>query len=443
MQASILAFMTLGVILWLTLGKFQPLLLLVLCAVVAMIGLGLRRGGSASRLGAHFSPAALLGVAAFLGAGMLALQPQLIYAEEVTPYYALRALLGLLTLWIGLGLVRSLKDTDSENGTGMLVAATIALLCAQILVVLASPNPLIDVFVTNSAGIDFLLDGKNPYAMTYPDVYRGAYDFIPGFGYPPGALWLLVPFRLLGDVRLASIGANAASILLLLRLMRRAGYSPKMGWIACLAWSAFPISLFVLEQAWVDPLLVPLILGLILAVQTRRWVVAGALLGLLIGIKQYSVLLALPSAVYAWRVGGRTALIRATGTSAIVLIVLVAPFALLDADALYHQLAGTLFQRELRTDSLSIPAFVINFLGRGLPEVALAAATAAAAIGFAIWLARRENLDEQDWLSAIVMTFAIAFLFGKQAFCNYYYLLAALLFARALVAPIEPAGRTP
>jgi len=179
-----------------------------------------------------------------------------------------------------------------------------------------------------------------------------------------------------------------------------------------------------------------------LAVSTRRWVAAGALLAALIGIKQYAVLLVLPSAVFAWRLGGRAALFRATGATAIVLVLLIAPFALLDGDALYHQLAGTLFQRELRNDSLSIPAFIINALGRELPGAFLAAVTVASAIGFSAWLARKEHVDEHDWLSAIVMTFAITFLFGKQAFCNYYYLLAALLFARALVAPIEPAGRT-
>ncbi len=441
MQASILAFMTLGVILWLTLGKFQPLLLLLLCGMIALVAAGMR-GGKAARIGACFTPAQLLGVTAFVGVGMLALQPQLIYAEEATPYYTLRALLGLLTLWIGVGLARATSDPAGERGTRMLIAGTLGLLLVQGLVVLASPQPLIDVFVTNSAGVDFLLRGSNPYAMTYPDVYRGAYDFVPGFGYPPGALGLLVPFRLLGDVRLASIGANAASVVLLLGLMRRAGYTRKTGWIACLAWLALPISLFVLEQAWVDPLLVPFILGLMLAVITRRWAAAGALLAALIGIKQYAVLLVLPSAVFAWRVGGRAALFRAAGATAIGLILLIAPFALLDGDALYHQLAGTLFQRELRNDSLSIPAFIIYALGRDLPEAFLAAVTVANAVGFSVWLARREHADEHDWLSAIVMTFAISFLFGKQAFCNYYYLLAALLFARALVAPIDPAGRT-
>jgi len=90
----------------------------------------------------------------------------------------------------------------------------------------------------------------------------------------------------------------------------------------------------------------------------------------------------------------------------------------------------------------SILAFTMNALGRNLPGAFLAAVTIASAVGFSVWLAHREHVDEHDWISAIVMTFAITFLFGKEAFCNYYYPLAALLFARALVAPIEPAGRT-
>ncbi|MBW2726992.1 MAG: hypothetical protein JRE71_21655 [Deltaproteobacteria bacterium] len=130
MQASILAFMTLGVILWLTLGKFQPLLLLLLCAMIAMVAAGMR-GGRAAGIGARFTPAQLLSVAAFLGVGMLALQPQLIYAEEVIPYYTLRALLGLLTLWTGVGLVQATSDPEGERGTRMLIAGTLSSRCCS------------------------------------------------------------------------------------------------------------------------------------------------------------------------------------------------------------------------------------------------------------------------------------------------------------------------
>lgn len=431
MQASILAVVTLGVVLWLSLGKFQLLLLSLLCAVVAMTGAGMwsRR---AAAIGARWSPERLLALAALWGAGLLAVEPHLIYAEVAGPYYALRVALGGLVVAIAVGLALTVSDPDGARGTRWLVFGTIGLLVAQLLVPFASPHPLIDVFVTNSAAVDFLLGGSNPYATTYPDVYRGAYDFIPGFGYPPGTLWLLVPFRLLGDVRFASIAANAASVALMRVLAQRAGLSRRTGWTMCLAFVAFPVSMFVVEQAWIDPLLVTCTLALALAVGERRWLLAGALVGLAISVKQYAVLLVLPSAVFGWRVGGRKAVVRASSAAAAAMGALFLPFALLDWPAFYHQLAGTLLQRELRSDSLSIAALVVNATGESLPETVLAGVVLASAIGFAVWLAGVKRVGQHDWLTAIVMTFGSVFLFGKQAFCNYYYLLAALFFARAL-----------
>ncbi len=169
--------------------------------------------------------------------------------------------------------------------------------------------------------------------------------------------------------------------------------------------------------------------------------IAGLLLGALIGIKQYAVLIALPSAVYAAKVGGWRAPLRAAGAALLLLLVLVVPFAISDFDSLYHQLAGTLLQRELRSDSLSIPALVVNLFQEGLPETTLALVTGLGAMGSSLWLARRHDVDEHDFLSAVLMSFAVAFLFGKQAFCNYYYLLAALYLTRACLAPRHAVGK--
>jgi len=53
-----------------------------------------------------------------------------------------------------------------------------------------SPNPLIDVFRSNSLAAGFFLRGLNPYSQSYPDIYGGQFDYRPGFLYWPGALFL-------------------------------------------------------------------------------------------------------------------------------------------------------------------------------------------------------------------------------------------------------------
>ncbi|MGZ3709381.1 MAG: hypothetical protein ACXWPM_11895, partial [Bdellovibrionota bacterium] len=63
------------------------------------------------------------------------------------------------------------------------------LLTIQILVPAISPHPHIDVFVNNTAAVDFFLQGLNPYSQHYVDIYAGAYAYKPGFLYLPGVLY--------------------------------------------------------------------------------------------------------------------------------------------------------------------------------------------------------------------------------------------------------------
>jgi hypothetical protein len=100
------------------------------------------------------------------------------------------------------------------------------------------------------------------------------------------AHWI-APWELLG-LRLVMLGAEAAALLSLVALLRRAGL-PVMR--AAVWWCCPLLPLVLTNAAHVDALLPPLLLGALLATLGGRGALAGALLGLAAGVKLWPVLL--------------------------------------------------------------------------------------------------------------------------------------------------------
>ena len=90
-------------------------------------------------------------------------------------------------------------------------------------IIRAAPMPRVDVQVFQRDAAAALLDGRNPYAMTFPDVYHGRLPALYGPGlaadgrlnfgypYPPLSLLLALPGHLLGDFRYAHLLALTAA----------------------------------------------------------------------------------------------------------------------------------------------------------------------------------------------------------------------------------------
>ncbi len=100
------------------------------------------------------------------------------------------------------------------------------------------------------------------------------------------AHWV-APWDLLG-LRLVMLGAEAAGVLLLAALLRRAGL-PVMR--AAIWWCCPLLPVVLTNAAHVDALLPPLLLGALLATLAGRGVLAGGLLGLAAGVKVWPLLL--------------------------------------------------------------------------------------------------------------------------------------------------------
>ncbi len=298
----------------------------------------------------------------------------------------------------------------------------------------ASPSPAIDVWTVHQQGADAILHGRQVYApgaIGTPDTYSHARE-IDIYAYPPLTLLpTAAAYAVTRETRWAQLAAILVGAALLRATARRRGWPPPVPdlLMACLLFH--PRGLFVLEQAWGEPLALPLLGGFTLAASTGRPRVAAVMLGLLCALKQHLVLY-LPALALLPGIDAAGAAI-AMGT----LLATYAPFALTAPTGLWNAVVVHHLKNPFRADSLSLTARLWD-AGILLPSW-LGFAGALASLGALAWIPRRLG----PLLLASSLTFLVFYLLGRQAFCNYYYLLGATwLFAAASLAEPAGAGRT-
>jgi hypothetical protein len=343
--------------------------------------------------------------------------------SQLLPFYAGILVAGAIVLWAAFGkLPRALP-------TGLLVATFLFL---GFWMVHSSPQPHIDVWVFQQEGASALLQGQNPYAMTFPDIYHstapGAQPVYGqglvvndrlqfGFPYPPVSLILAtIGYAVAGDHRYAQLVALALAGLFI---------AANRGRISILAAALLlftPRVFFVIGRAWTEPFVVLLLAATIFcAARKSKWLPVA--LGLLLAGKQY-LLLGLPLTFFLLPPGWRWVdWFRLLWKSAVVAIVVTAPFVLWDFHAFWKSTVAVQGIAPFRWDALSYLVWY-GFLGHGHlvtePSTALFWSTfaALAALGFALWKAPRTPAGFAAALSLISLAF---FAFNKQAFCNYYF----------------------
>lgn len=193
-------------------------------------------------------------------------------------------------------------------------------------IVRSSPSPHIDVFVFQRDACAALLAGKNPYAMTFPNIYGDATPFYGrdlsaagrlqfGFVYPPLSLFLALPGHLLGDYRYSHVAAIVGAA----ALMAFARRGP-LGAAAAALYLLTPRSFFVIEQGWTEPFVVLLLAAVVFVACRARWALPYAL-GLFLCVKQYLVVALVPSLLlvpWADRKAARGFVIRVAATALVV-----------------------------------------------------------------------------------------------------------------------------
>jgi hypothetical protein len=313
----------------------------------------------------------------------------------------------------------------------------------------ASPDPLIDLFPEHQQTAQALLAGKSmfePGVINVLDSHKHTY-LIRAYAYPPLSAYLTtISYFFTHDIRWANFAAQLAGGVLIWLVAERCarrwegerrGLGERKGdrddspslpsgtWadLMAIALIFHPRGLLVLEKAWVEPLAVPFLGGFVLAAVLRRPVVASVCLGLLCAVKQNFVLY-LPFLMLTPGVGVTGVLIA--GAVAVATFV---PELLRSPLNVYRGVVVSIVSTPFRDDALAIPAALSHAGIRIPPWVGFAAS----AVPFA-WL-RRVPRELGPLLLGSCLVFGLFYLCGRQAFCNYYYLIdATALFAAATLA---------
>jgi hypothetical protein len=333
-----------------------------------------------------------------------------------------------------------------------------------------APDPHIDVYVFQQEGAKALLRGENPYAATFPDIYRstdgvravyGA-DLTEGgrvhFGFPylPLSLFMALPgYLIAGDHRYAQLAAMtlAGALVALARPGRVAALAA-----ALLLFT--PRGFFILGRGWTEPFTALLLaLTVFLACRDRatptgtppppryaRWGLPFAA-GLLLATKQY-LALAVP---LLWLLLPRPATTPRTlsfGLKAFLAGALVTlPLVLADVRAFWRSTVTVQLLAPYRTDALTFQNFWLHRRGLlpadgSLPPAGSIPPTwpapVAALLGIALVLWRAER-SPAGFAGGVALVFLLFISLNKQAFANYYYFVVAALCCAA-GATTCPAG---
>jgi hypothetical protein len=189
-----------------------------------------------------------------------------------------------------------------------------------------------------------------------------------------------------------------------------------------------PQNCFVLDLGWTEPLLCFAVAACLWSAAYGRCRLLAAALAVVVGVKQYGLLLAVPlwpSRRLTWRVIAGAA----AGVAAVTL-----PFVLWDAPAFRRGVVRFHTDSAFRPNSLTVPAAVASYCGYRLPgALGLAAALAVALAAFAC----RASSPAQATVDGAAVLLAF-FLFGKAGHLNYYWLVGSLLPMAVAVSCADP-----
>ena len=347
-------------------------------------------------------------------AGILAALVLALVAQVIKPPYmnvedrtaALRA--GVLVAMAVTVLAAGLLLTRSRT----LAAAAVAGTGVAYALVVAGGRPLIDVWPILQGAARGLVDGRNPYEMTFVGVPPGQVDDC--FNYLPGTFLVPLPGRLLfGDVRYAEAAVLLAGVAALVWYALRTGRRDAVP-LAVLA-GVLPGSLYDVQQAWNETIVFGALAaaGVLVAVRKPWW--AAACLAVALCTKQHVVLL-LPLWALWPAFGPRRAAGAAAGAAAVTL-----PFFLWNPGRFWHCVVDFFLDLPAREDSLSL----WQLFPGPLRTVAVLALVAAAYVVAVRGLPRTPGALLIG-SGLVLAAFALA---NKQSFLNQWLLAAQLVVA--------------
>jgi hypothetical protein len=341
---------------------------------------------------------------------------------------------GLLPFHYGIGAAIMLCGALASRSRAKAFSVPAACLLAVhftlgVWVIQASPEPHIDTYYFQRDGIQALLEGLNPYAIAFKNIYSDGSAYGPGmvvdgrlnFGYvyPPLSLLLALPGALLGgDIRYSQLAALTGTGAFMLAI--GAGHR-----VAALATALFlftPRGFFVLEQSWTEPYLLCLVASVLWSALRAPRALPYAV-GLTLVAKQHMALLLplfwlLPNMPRSLR--KLSPFVLRAGTAALLVTL---PLALWNPRAFYRSAIVLQFKQPFRGDALSFAALRLAEHRTPLPAYT-PFVLALGGLGLALWRAPRTGAG---FAGSAALVYALFFVAAKQAFCNYYFFVIGLL----------------
>ena len=364
---------------------------------------------------------------------LIVIRPELFVAPtpdlETTPYVAAT----VFATFIGFATI-AMGRQWSVAGLALLTVVHVGM---GVWVILAPADPISDVWVFQQIGADELLQGHNPYAITrYPDIYGpGSPFYAPGlveggfltfgFPYPPLSLLMALPgWALFGDHRFAQLLAMAGATWLI-----ATARPDRFALVPAVLFLFTARTFLVLERGWTDPFVV-LLLATTVWLAARGSSATVLALGLTVAVKQH-LLVALPLGALLLRWGWRprwTIAWQAATTAAVISL----PFVLWDVAAFVRSTIVLHLEQPFRADSMSYVAWLGQGGQPGLPVwtgfAMLVPVTALVVL--------RAARTPAGFAAAVAVVLLIFFLFSKQAFVHYHYLvIGCLCVAAAAIRP--------
>ena len=429
----VLAVVALGHALQIANGFYNPYALVWLSGALALCV----AGAWAVRAPAAASPAARTALMALMAAG-IAWQVAALLTTAPGIYIARGANLMLFKAGV---IVQAALIACGVAGIGALrrywfPALLLAVFATGVWMVLASPSPEIDVTVVHHAAIRALSRGRNPYRVTFQNIYGANSGFYNpdalvggrvafGYPYPPLSLLLAAPGQIFGDYRYAELAALVAGAGLI--GFARKGLTPKLAAALLLT---TPRTFFVIEQGWTEPIALLLLAATVYCLIRRPdltpW--AGGLL--LVG-KQYLALAAVPLLRFA---AAQPNWGRFVMKAAIAGTVVTLPFLVWHPQQFIDNVVVLQFREPFRSDSLS---YLVWASQAGLGEGSFLWPLVAAAVALIVDPARSPDSPSGFAVTTALVCFAM-FAFGSKAFCNYYFFVVGAMCCAIAALPDRP-----
>lgn len=342
-----------------------------------------------------------------------------------------------ISIWITVAavvLLAMLFPVVQRNGrlpTWAWLLVTIWVVASGTASVLADPQTWIDVWALHGEAGEAWLNGQNPYSdlsVPNPMTQFPAGSIYEGYVYPPISLvTYALSDALAGDSRWFAILCGIGLVLAIRRLSR-SGDTDVLG-LLLLVSPGWPL---MVQLSWTEVLSVLLLALAFVAKPGGR--VRSVLFGLFIGSKQYLLFTALPVAV-SWLRRRTRALILAGGVAAAAYAVgLVFGAGYVDWVFLFH------LRVPPRPLGDNIPGLAELLLGIEIHFPSWMSILAGLALGG--WTASRKPRTDASMLLAMVATMTPIFLFGYQAFPNYWYgVLGMFVIAQLVSSPNDDIER--